>query len=237
MINKKEKKKNWPDSDHKVMINKKEKKKNWPDNDHKVMINKKRKKKNLPDSDHKLMINKKKKNLPESDHKVKTKGSEKRDKYSEYREESCLSNSSEWPPADFIYLCVLPHRNWHKVYDPKIDHSGDLGEEKAEYKPKLESCRTLLVIDPLSAMWAVLAQLDMDPNLGPGTYVWLKLKLDSKVQCYTRGTKVSMLQLAHPKVTQPKLVAFRHRVCHWFQYPIRHKWRWCEKLSISNKAL
>ena len=29
----------------------------------------------------------------------------------------------------------------------------------------------------------------LDLNLGPGSYVWLKLKLHSKDQCFTNGTK------------------------------------------------
>ena len=49
-----------------------------------------------------------------------------------------------------------------------------------------------------SAMWAWWASLDMDPNLGPGTYAWLLLKLDSKFQCYAREKKVSMMQLGGP---------------------------------------
>ena len=32
-----------------------------------------------------------------------------------------------------------------------------------------------------------------------------------------------MLQLAHPKVAQPKLEAFQPWICHWFQYPIQHE--------------
>ena len=32
-----------------------------------------------------------------------------------------------------------------------------------------------------------------------------------------------MLQLAHPKVAQPKPRAFRPRICHWLQYSIRHE--------------
>ena len=36
-------------------------------------------------------------------------------------------------------------------------------------------------------------------------------KLDQEVLCYT----VLSMQLAHPKVVQPKLVAFRPRVYHW----------------------
>ena len=31
------------------------------------------------------------------------------------------------------------------------------------------------------------------------------------------------LKLAHPKVAQPKLGAFRPRICHWFRYSIRHE--------------
>ena len=41
-----------------------------------------------------------------------------------------------------------------------------------EGRARIEA-RTLLVIDPLSAMWGWWTLLDMDPNLGPGTYAWL----------------------------------------------------------------
>ena len=37
----------------------------------------------------------------------------------------------------------------------------------------------MLVISPLSAMWAWWAKLDMDLNLGPGKYAWLWFKLGS----------------------------------------------------------
>ena len=46
--------------------------------------------------------------------------------------------------------------------------------------------RALLVISPLSAMWAWWSLLDMDPNNGRDTDVWLLLKLDQEVQCYLR---------------------------------------------------
>ena len=42
------------------------------------------------------------------------------------------------------------------------------------------------------------------------SHVGLRFKLDSKSKCYTRGKKVSMLQLAHPKIAQP----FRPQVYH-----------------------
>ena len=71
-------------------------------------------------------------------------------------------------------------------------------------------------IEPRSpgAMWAWWTLLVMDPNLGPGTCAWLYLKLESKVLCYTRVAKVSMMQLTHPKVTQQKLEAFWPQFCH-----------------------
>ena len=40
------------------------------------------------------------------------------------------------------------------------------------------------------------------------------IRLDSKVQCYARGTKVSMLQLALQKVAQPKPEVFQPQVGH-----------------------
>ena len=60
------------------------------------------------------------------------------------------------------------------------------------------------------------------------TQIWVQARmpaysLNIKLQCYTKGTKVSMLQLAHPKVAQPKLGAFQPRICHWFRYPVRHE--------------
>ena len=48
---------------------------------------------------------------------------------------------------------------------------------------------------------------------GPGMYAWLQLKLDHGVQSYTRGTKVSMMQLVHSKVAWPKPAAFRSQFC------------------------
>ena len=102
-----------------------------------------------------------------------------------------------------ICLCLPPDSTWPKVNDPKVDYNGDLGEGKVGNEPMLEPCWTLLVIGLLSAMWVWWASLDIDPNLVPDTYAWLELKLEYGVQCYTRVTKMSMMQLAHPKVAQP----------------------------------
>ena len=44
-----------------------------------------------------------------------------------------------------------------------------------------------------------------NPNVGPGTYASLRLKLDAWSSAVQRGQKV---QLAHPKVAQPKLGAY-----------------------------
>ena len=49
----------------------------------------------------------------------------------------------------------------------------------------------------------------MDPNISPGKDALLSLKLDHGVQCYT---KVSIMQLIHLKVSQPKLRSFSPQV-------------------------
>ena len=48
----------------------------------------------------------------------------------------------------------------------KVGIRGGEGQARTE-------AQTLLVNVPLSAMWAWWALLDIDPNLGPGTYAWL----------------------------------------------------------------
>ena len=48
-----------------------------------------------------------------------------------------------------ICRCLPPDRTWHKVND----YSGDLGEGKVGNESKLEPCWSVLLIDPLSAMW------------------------------------------------------------------------------------
>ena len=45
-------------------------------------------------------------------------------------------------------------RTRDKVNEPKVDYSGDLGEEKVGHESRLEPCWTVLVINPLSSMWA-----------------------------------------------------------------------------------
>ena len=50
----------------------------------------------------------------------------------------------------YICLCLSPDRTWHEVNDQKVDYSGGLGEGKVGHEP----CLTMLVIGPLSAMWA-----------------------------------------------------------------------------------
>ena len=49
----------------------------------------------------------------------------------------------------YICLCLPPDRTWHKVNDPKVDYSRDLGEGKVGHEPRLEPCLTMLVIGPL----------------------------------------------------------------------------------------
>ena len=49
----------------------------------------------------------------------------------------------------YICLCLPPDRTWHKVNDPKVDYSGDLGEGEGQARAE-----AMLVIGPPSAMWA-----------------------------------------------------------------------------------
>ena len=93
--------------------------------------------------------------------------------YSCYRPTWCLGQSQQQINAVDIWHCLPTDRTWHKLNDPKVDYSGNLGEEKVEHEPKLEPCLTMLVISPLSAMWTWWAYLDIDPNMGPGTSGWL----------------------------------------------------------------
>ena len=51
-----------------------------------------------------------------------------------------------------ICHCLPPDRTWHKVNDPKVNYSGDLGEGKVGHEPKLKACWSMLHIDPPSAM-------------------------------------------------------------------------------------
>ena len=44
------------------------------------------------------------------------------------------------------YLSSPPDRTWHKVNDPKVDYSGDLGEWKVGHEPRVEPYWTMLVI-------------------------------------------------------------------------------------------
>ena len=79
-----------------------------------------------------------------------------------------MSNSSVWAIDKYICLWLPP--DWTRR---KVNYSGDLGEGKVVHEPKLESYWSVLVITPLSAMWAWWTELVLDLNLGPGTYAWL----------------------------------------------------------------
>ena len=51
----------------------------------------------------------------------------------------------------FICLFLPPDSTWHKVNDLKVDYSV---EGKVGHDPWLEPCWAMLVLGPLSAMWA-----------------------------------------------------------------------------------
>ena len=53
----------------------------------------------------------------------------------------------------------------------------------------------------------------MDQNIGPGRHAWLEFKLASVVHCYSKVTKVSMMQLSPTNVAELKPGTFRPQVC------------------------
>ena len=53
-----------------------------------------------------------------------------------------------------IYRCLSPDRTWYKVNNPKVGLKWRLGEGKVGHERRLELCWSMLVISPLSAMWA-----------------------------------------------------------------------------------
>ena len=59
-----------------------------------------------------------------------------------------------WFDLYIICRCLLPDKTRHKVNDPMVDYSGDLGRGNFGHEPKLEPSWSVLLIDPLSAMWA-----------------------------------------------------------------------------------
>ena len=58
-----------------------------------------------------------------------------------------------WNKLIFV-TAPQPDRTRHKVNDPKVDYSGDLGEGKVGNEPRLEPCWSTLVNGRLSAIWA-----------------------------------------------------------------------------------
>ena len=71
-----------------------------------------------------------------------------------------------------IFLGLPQDRTSHKVYDPKVYHSGDFEEGMSGTSQGSIPARLCWSSEPLSAMWAWWAKLDIDSNLGPGMYAW-----------------------------------------------------------------
>ena len=82
----------------------------------------------------------------------------------------------------------------------------------------------MLLICPNSAMCSWWSKVDMDQNLCPGMYAWLKLKLDSKFQYYKSATKGSVVKLTDPITSQPKPGAFLLQVFHG-ALAVRHEYQ------------
>ena len=110
----------------------------------------------------------------------------------------------------YVYLCLPPDRTWHKVKWHKGRIIVTVRGGEGRIRALLEPCSSILVIGSLGAMWG-------DEPCWTWTRTWVQitdarfsLKLDREIQCYT---KVSIIQLAHTKVIQPKpRVTFSHMV-------------------------
>ena len=51
-----------------------------------------------------------------------------------------------------IKLAIFASASYPSGFDPKVDYSEDLGDEKVGHEPRLKSCWTMLIIGPLSTM-------------------------------------------------------------------------------------
>ena len=87
-----------------------------------------------------------------------------------------------------------------------------LEEWKVGHESKLEPCWTMLVIGPLSAMWAWWAKLDMDPNLGLGLIIAKTRQQGPELYKSDKGVS----DAAHPPEGGPvEAGGFWPQVCHW----------------------
>ena len=106
-----------------------------------------------------------------------------------------------------ICFCLPPDRTWGQI-TRWSDYR--LGKRRVGPEPWLEPCWSMLVIGSLCAIWT-------DELCWTWTHWWVQalmpdycLNWTTGVQCYT---KVSIMQLAHPKVAKPKPGTFRPQVC------------------------
>ena len=69
-----------------------------------------------------------------------------------------------------------------------------------------------------------------NPNVGPGTYASLRLKLDAWSSAVQRGQKCSSPTLRLPSRSWGPI---RPRVCSWFRAPIRHE---CQTAQLKGRG-
>ena len=69
-----------------------------------------------------------------------------------------------------------------------------------------------------------------NPNVGPGTYASLRLKLDAWSSAVQRGQKCSSLTRRLPSRSWGPI---RPRVCSWFRAPIRHE---CQTAQLKSRG-
>ena len=101
---------------------------------------------------------------------------------------------------EYICLCLPPDRTWHKVNDPKVDYSGDLGEGKVRHEPRLK---------PAGLCWssAHLVQCRPDEPSWSWTQTWVQACMpDYSLNWTTRSSAIQGGQR-----------------CQWCSLPT---WRW-----------
>ena len=100
----------------------------------------------------------------------------------------------------FICLCLPPDRTWHKVNDPKVDHSGDLEKGKVVQVPGSS---------PAGVCWSSvhLVQFGSDEPSSSWTQIWVQGRMpDYSLNWTARSSAIKGWQR-----------------CHWCSLPIR---RW-----------
>ena len=129
-----------------------------------------------------------------------------------------------------ICRCLPPDTTWHKVKSRRPIKVGIKGRGRSgrsrDSNPACQ-CRSsahLVQCEPDEASGFT------NPNVGPGTYASLRLKLDAWSSAVQRGQKCSSPTRRLPSRSWGPI---RPRVCSWFRAPIRHE---CQTAQLKSRG-